>query len=95
MSDPTFIVAPVNPNFLSDVTIIYTNGSGTQYTSKNIGQTGANFQITSVSPYKNNNYNYPTEMLKVTFSCALYNSSANPSIINATGCTATIAVAYP
>jgi hypothetical protein len=95
MSNPTFIVAPSNPNFLSDVTIIYTTGSGIQYTSKNIGQTGANFQITSFSEYKTNTNNYPTEMLKVTFSCALYNSSATPSVINASNCTATIAVAYP
>jgi len=81
-----------NSNFLSDITIIYTNGSGVQYTSKSPIQSGSStFQINSVSSYQNNNNNYPTIMLKVTFSCLVYPKSG--SAINVTG-TATIAVAY-
>lgn len=77
--------------FLSDVTINYTDGSGTLYTSNNTAQPkSSSFQITSVSNYQNNLNNYPTKMLTVTFNCMLYNGGNS---IPASG-TAVIAAAY-
>jgi hypothetical protein len=82
-----------NANEFSDITIIYTNSVGTVYTSKNIAQPGtSNFQVLSVSSYENNINNEAVKMLKVTFNCLLYPASGPP--IEATNCTAVIAVAY-
>ena len=96
MSPPVIHITTTNSNALSDVVILYTNNSGVQYTSKNASQpSGSTFIITSVSAYQNNLFNNPTEMLKVTFNCMLYpvnNASLQP--IQATNCTAVIAVAY-
>ncbi len=83
-----------NSKFLSQITIIYTNSAGVVYTSKSNSQAGS-FQINSVSDYQTNTSGYPTKMLKVNFSCSLYNSAATPSVVIANNCTATIAVAYP
>jgi hypothetical protein len=94
MSSPKPNIIVTNSQALSAITILYTNASGVQYTSKNASQSGS-FSITSVSSYQNNVNGKPTEMLKVEFNnCSLYNSTANPPLIIASG-TATIAVAYP
>ena len=85
-----------NATALSNVTINYTDPNGNAYTSDNALQPkSSSFQIGSVSAYQNNLSNNPTEMLKVTFNCMLYpvnNVSLQP--IQATNCTAVIAVAY-
>jgi hypothetical protein len=83
-----------NPNAFSNVTVNYTDGSGNVYTSNNASQPNNNtFQVTSVSDYENNTNNQPTKMLKVTFNCTLYPVLGGLPI-QATNCTATIAVAY-
>jgi hypothetical protein len=88
------ISAPIpipNPYSLSNVTINYTDGNGNQYTSNNSLQPlTSSFQVVSVSNYQNNANNNKTKMLKVTFSCMLYNGNNS---IPASG-TAIIAVAY-
>ncbi len=76
---------------LSNVTVNYTDGSGILYTSNSSLQPGSStFQVLSVSPYQKNLSGDYTKMLKVTFSCLLYNGN---SAIPASG-TAIIAVAY-
>ncbi len=94
MSKPTLDTTVIsNSKELSGITIIYTDALGKVYTSKNAAQSGASkFQITSVSDYQKNLNNQSTKMLKVTFDCWLYPSSGSP--VQATGCTAIIAVAY-
>jgi len=83
-----------NPLALSDITINYTDTDGNTYTSKNASQPGnSTFQILSVSNYQNNSANQTTKMLKLTFSCMLYNTSMAPNGVPANG-TAIIAVAY-
>jgi len=80
-----------NPHSLSNITINYTDGNGNQYTSNNSLQPlTSSFQVMSVSNYQNNENNNKTKMLKVTFSCMLYNGNNS---VPASG-TAIIAVAY-
>jgi hypothetical protein len=74
-----------------NVVIKYTDANGNVYTSNNVLQSSnSSFQVLSVSSYQNNTSNEPTEMLKVSFSCTLYNGANS---IPASG-TAIIAVAY-
>ena len=91
----TVISPATNPLSLSNITINYTDGGGNVYTSNSTSQgSGSSFQVLSVSPYQNNSSGNSTKMLKVSFTCDVFNSSANPSIIAISG-TAIIAVAYP
>jgi PKD repeat protein len=84
-----------NSHAFSDVTINYTDGGGNVYTTVNSLQPGSSkFQITSVSSYQINLNNQATKMLKVTFKCILYPVVSGPPPIEATNCTAIIAVAY-
>jgi hypothetical protein len=87
------LVTPLsNALSLSNVTIIYTDGSGNGYSSNNSLQPfSSSFQVMSVSSYQNNENNQTTKMLKVQFNCMLYSASGTP--IPAGG-TAVIAVAY-
>lgn len=92
VSTPTVVTAPYS---LSTVTVNYTDPKGNLYTSNKASQSiSSTFQITSVSNYQNNTSNNPTKMLSVTFNCMLYNTAAPYDSIQATDCTAVIAVAY-
>ncbi|HTB05914.1 MAG TPA: hypothetical protein VK806_03100 [Bacteroidia bacterium] len=90
----TLTPSPVaNTNGLSNVTIIYTNPSGTVYRSDDSTEAaGSDFHILSVSNYQNNENNQTTKMLHVKFNCTLYNKSGG-SITIKNG-DAIIAVAY-
>lgn len=81
-----------NPKGLANVVINYTDAQGNFYTSASSSQPlTSTFQITSVSNYQNNMYGNQTKMVKVTFSCILYNENNNNLPISGT---AIIAVAY-
>ncbi len=91
MSAPTKVITTTNSLALSQITIVYTDGNGVVYTSKNSAQPGtSSFKITSVSDYQSNSNNQSTKMLKVAFNCLAYNGS-NAVLLNGT---AVIAVAY-
>ena len=82
-----------NTSGLSNITIVYTDPSGKEYTTADSAQkAGSNFQIVSVSPYQNNENNQTTKMLHIKFNCILYNKSGG-SIAIKNG-DAVIAVAY-
>jgi PKD repeat protein len=87
------IVPVLNPKALSNVTVIYTDGSGNVYSSANVTQSLASaFQITTVSSYENNINGQTTKMLHVKFNCQLKDAGGQTSTI--TNGDAVIAVAY-
>ena len=81
-----------NPTAFSNITIIYTDANGNQYSSANINQpTASAFQITSVSSYQNNENNQTTKMLHIKFNCQLKGTAGTIPITNGD---AVVAVAY-
>lgn len=89
-SNPTGIA---NSDAFSNITIVYTDGSGDTYTSANVVQPASSyFNILSVSNYQNNENNQTTKQLHVQFNCMLQDGSGKK--IPVTNGDAVIAVAY-
>jgi hypothetical protein len=77
---------------LSNVTINWTDASGTVYTSKNLAQPkNSYFKIIAVEGYANNEMGQSTKKLFIQFSCTVFNGASSISLSNAE---AVIAVAY-
>lgn len=77
---------------LSNITIRWTDNTGTTYTSNNAAQPGDSyFQIASVENYSNNEMGQRTKKLHVKFKCKVFSGSNSLQINNGE---AVIAVAY-
>lgn len=86
-------VTPVeNTLALSNITVTWTDATGTVYTSNNVLQPSASyFEIISVENYDNNEKGETTKKIKVRFKCNVYNGSAFKTLDNID---AVIAVSY-
>lgn len=81
-----------NPNALSNVTISWTDASGTVYTSNNASQPATSyFRILSVSDYNANQSGQPTKKIHALAKCTLYNGTNSVILDNAD---VTFGVAY-
>jgi len=86
-------VYKINTSGLSNITVLYTDASGDQYSSNNPKQSDSSFfQITSVSNYQTNENGQSTKQLHIKFDCTVYDASGNSLAIK--NGDAVIAVAY-
>ena len=82
-----------NPKGLNNVTVIYTDASGDQYTSNDPSQPDSSyFQITSVPNYQNNENNQSTKQMHAKFDCILFDNTGKQLAIK--NGDAVFAVAY-
>ena len=71
-----------NTKGFSTITIKWTDDNGNIFTSENINQpTSSYYKIVSADNYKANGFGQPVKKLHIQFTCLLYNSTLNKTIL--------------
>jgi len=79
----------------SEITLVYTDAQGVEYTSSRFDQpTSSYFRVLSIEPYQSNRFSAPTKKMQVELQCRLFGSSPG-EFVDLTEVIGVIAVAHP